>query len=278
MLWNKEIEKIFFDKALELTDYRKFFYKVNNEYLAYYPKQYTGRKTTLQARNAYIGDYSEKFVTEIVSKAINNTGLYAVQNVVCEELGLTKSSSADVAICTTNDVIQKPDNIKFIFEVKISIVNNWKYNNNGEVTCIGDVKTHKGNPSLLRSDSMLKAIGKSLNIRVSSKIASKIPIVVVGNTPISLNYSEKSARLSKLGFIQGFWCINTDYASENPRGYVQIKSEDDLSQNITKILSNDFQFFSSMKPHDELGRMIEVANREESYEKKAQKFLSLINE
>ena len=32
---------------------------------------------------------------------------------------------------------------------------------------------------------MLKAIGKSSNIRISHPTASKIPIIVLGNTPIT---------------------------------------------------------------------------------------------
>jgi len=44
---------------------------------------------------------------------------------------------------------------------------------------------------LLRSDSMLKGIGKSINIRVSSFKAATIPIIVMGNTPITNSYYPK---------------------------------------------------------------------------------------
>jgi len=47
------------------------------------------------------------------------------------------------------------------------------------------------NPGLLRSDSMLKGIGKSINIRVSSFQAATIPIIVMGNTPITNSYYPK---------------------------------------------------------------------------------------
>ena len=47
----------------------------------------------------------------------------------------------------------------------MSIVWNWEYKvGDSEIIilkCIGNYKTHQGNPGLLRSDSMLKAIGKS---------------------------------------------------------------------------------------------------------------------
>ena len=72
---------------------------------------------------------------------------------------------------------------------KTSIAWNWDYYPlTNELKCIGDYTTHKGNPGLLRSDTMLKAIGKSINVRVSSFKSSKIPIVILGNTPITRSY------------------------------------------------------------------------------------------
>ena len=61
-----------------------------------------------------------------------------------------------------------------------------------------------GQSGLLRSDSMLKAIGKSINIRVSNYKASNIPIIIIGNTPITNNYYSKVDHLKTAGIIQGF--------------------------------------------------------------------------
>ncbi len=73
-----------------------------------------------------------------------------------------------------------------IIEVKMSVVWNREYNpETKEIKCIGDYRTHYGNPSLPRSDTMLKATGNSINIRVSGNMASKIPIIAIGNTPIT---------------------------------------------------------------------------------------------
>jgi len=33
------------------------------------------------------------------------SGLYAVNSVVCDELGLSRQSSADLAFCTTNNTV-----------------------------------------------------------------------------------------------------------------------------------------------------------------------------
>ena len=84
---------------------------------------------------------------------------------------------------------------------------------------IGDYKTHKGQPSLLRSDSMLKAIGKSINIRVSSIEAAKIPIIIIGNSPITESYTHKVDFLKSAGVVQGFISLNS-----NPTNSEYIKS------------------------------------------------------
>jgi len=73
----------------------------------------------------------------------------------------------------------------------MSVVWNWELVNieqDEKLICIGDFKTHRGNPGLLRSDSMLKAIGKSINIRVSGDKASKIPFIILGNSLITDSY------------------------------------------------------------------------------------------
>ena len=137
-------------------------------------------------------------------------------NRVCEEIGLTKRSDADIAFCTTNTNIQRAENIKLIFEVKMSIVSNYKYlQQSDSLQYLGDYKSHKGNPSILRSDSMLKAIGKCINIRVSSNKSSNIPIIVLGNTPITQSYYSKVDHLKTDGIIQGFWSINPDPLDNN---------------------------------------------------------------
>ncbi|MBK8448699.1 MAG: hypothetical protein IPL42_01200 [Saprospiraceae bacterium] len=62
----------------------------------------------------------------------------------------------------------------------MSIISNYKFTPPENIEVVGDYKTHKGNPALLRSDSMLKAIGKAINIRVSGISSTKIPIIVLG--------------------------------------------------------------------------------------------------
>ncbi len=52
----------------------------------------------------------------------------------------------------------------------------------------------------------------------------------------------------------------------------------ELKRNLDNLLSEGREFFSSMKSKKELGEIIEIANREPNFEKKAEKFLSLIKE
>jgi hypothetical protein len=164
----------------------------------------------------------------------------------------------------------------------------WNYelkvtNSKEELICIGDYTTHQGNPGLLRSDSMLKGIGKSINIRVSSFNSSKIPIIVLGNTPITKSYYEKVDHLKKCGIIQGFWSVNPNprdgkenVKSTKAGGFLRMDNHEELLKNLQILVSDDREFFSGMTTKKDLGKIIEIANKEKAYEEKAEKFLSLI--
>ena len=211
-----------------------------------------------------------------------------MQNVISEEIGLTRQSPADVAICKTKDVTQDPQNIFLIIEVKMSVVWNWelifKDSKTFDVIPIGDYKTHQGNPSLLRSDTMLKAIGKSINVRVSSFSASKIPIIIIGNTPVTKSYYGKIDHLKNNGIIQGFWSVNPnplDNDEENikntpHKGFYRFDNYEELQKSTLNLLKEEREFFSSMQTKKRLGKIIEMANKESTYEAKAQRFLNLL--
>ena len=70
----------------------------------------------MQSRNAYIGGYTEKWSKGILTDIAKELKVYAITKVVCEELSLPRASTADVAICKTDSIVQKPENI--IGEVK----------------------------------------------------------------------------------------------------------------------------------------------------------------
>ncbi len=154
------------------------------------------------------------------------------------------------------------------------------------IICVGDYKTHQGTPGLLRSDSMLKAIGKSINIRISNRKASNIPIIIMGNTPISKSYYSKVDHLKIAGIVQGFSSVNPEPLDDNGEnikktenlGFYRFDDFSEIKEYFEVLLSEERNFFSSMKSRRELGRIIEIASRAKTYEKKAEIFLSLIKE
>jgi hypothetical protein len=246
------------------------------------PKGFDAEGQTLQSRNSLIGQFTEKWAKTFFEPIAKEFGLYAVNSVVCDALGLSKRSSADLAFCKTSNTIQKPENIKLIFEIKMSVISNYKYNSLDNIEYLGDYKQHKGTPALLRSDSMLKAIGKSINIRVSGSDSVKIPIIVLGNSPITKSYIKKVDFLKSSGVIQGFWSVNptptsSGYISDTPNlGFQTIRNRDHLFNNCKELVINDMNYFSSMLSKAELGKIIQVANQEQTDIARAEKFLSLI--
>ena len=289
-LWIKDQEVAFFTEARKFAAPEQLFYlSDDNKYFAYWPKHYKGSKSTLQSRNTLIGNYTEKWGADLLSAFARSKGYYVVHEAICDEIGLPNNSPADVAICKTKNISQRAEDIVLIVEVKMSVVWNWELRPKGygeELVCLGDYKTHQGNPGLLRSDTMLKAIGKSLNVRVSSLKSSRIPIIILGNTPISNHYYEKVDHLRKAGVIQGFWSVNPkplDNDGENIKhteglGFYRFDTYDELLGKLDELFGEEREYFSSMRTKDELGKFIEVANQETTYEKKAEKFLALIRE
>ncbi len=283
-LWNNQSEINFFEQALEsFATPEQLFYKLSSGYFAYIPKKVDSEEQTLQSRNSLIGRFTEKWCRDILDPIACEFGLFAVNGMICDELGLGKKTSADVAFCNTAEVTQRPDDVKIVFEVKMSIVSNYQYDPaERKLILKGDYKSHKGQPSLQRSDSMLKAIGKSVNIRVSGSASRKIPIIVLGNAPIAESYQSKVDFLKTAGIIQNFLSLNptptnSDYVNETPlKGFQTISQLDQLRQIISQAIHSDLNFFSSMVPKPQLGEFIRIAAQEKTDIERANKFLSLI--
>lgn len=287
-LWTKDIEIDFFNKSLEVASPEKLFYTTkDSKYYAYWPKKYKGKKTTLQSRNAFIGAYTEKWSQQILKDIAKKLDAYVVRGVVCDEIELSNRSPGDVAICRTESVIQNPEDILALFEVKMSIVWNWEYHeksSNEPLICLGDYRTHQGTPGMLRSDSMLKAIGKSISVRIASLSSADIPIIILGNTPVTKTYYDKVDNLKRYGIIQGFWSLNPsplDNNTENIKrtpysGFIRFDSFVEFQKSVLSLLKEERTFFAGMKTRKELGEIITVANKEDTYEKKAETFLSLM--
>lgn len=263
--WNRDVEKRFFTEAMKnFASPEQLFYKLTDGYFAYIPKGKSAEGQALQSRNSLIGQYTEKWSKDFLLPIADELGLFAVNSVVCPELGLTTQSDADLAFCTTNETQQKAENIRLLFEIKMSIVNNYELKNE-VVTFVGDYKTHKGNPSILRSDSMLKAIGKSINIRVSGTESTKIPIIILGNSPITKSYSKKVDFLKKSGIIQSFISLYPNPTIDfiqitDKKGFQTFNKYQPLTNYITEIVNSEMNFFSSMLPKRKLGQIITLSS------------------
>ena len=280
--WDQETEIRFFSEAMEnAVSVEKLFYRLQKGYFAYIPKGEDSERQTLQSRNALIGRFTEAWSRDFFQPIANSLGLFAVNGVVCHELGLTQRSDADLAFCTTDETWQKTENIKLLFEIKMSIMNNYQFSD-GDCHLIGDYNTHRGSPSIQRSDSMLKVIGKSINIRVSDAKAAKIPIIILANSPIAKSYSEKVDFLKKAGVVQGFVSVYPNPTSDDflemtkGMGFLTFSDYKELSDYIRRIVNSDMEFFSSMLSKEQLGQIVRLSAHEEDDIARAQRFLSLI--
>lgn len=282
-LWNNETEIQFFTEALKnFASPEQIFYKLQLGYFAYIPKGADAEGQTLQSRNSLIGQFTEKWCKSFFEPIAQKLGLFAVNSVVCDELGLSRQTSADLAFCTTNEINQKPENIKLLFEIKMSVVSNYKYDTVDGIQFVGDYKSHRGQPSLMRSDSMLKAIGKSINIRVSGIPSTKIPIIVLGNSPITDSYLKKVDFLKTSGVIQGFLSLNpnptaSEFSLNSPKlGFQTAANVEQVFNYCKELVETDMNYFSSMLSKQKLGTLITLAGKEATDIAKAEKFLTLI--
>ena len=89
MMWSKDAELSFFRDCKKFASPEQLFYLTDeNKYLAYWPKNYNGEKSTLQSRNSLIGNFTEKWTTDLIKYIVEEMDLFAVQGVQCNEIGL----------------------------------------------------------------------------------------------------------------------------------------------------------------------------------------------
>lgn len=107
-MWNAQDERDFFDNALKsgFANERDLFYEINDRFLAYIPKEIKQNIPTLQSRNSLIGNYTETWCQRLLELLAKKLNLFAINGVVCDELGLIKSSRADLAFCFANKKVK----------------------------------------------------------------------------------------------------------------------------------------------------------------------------
>ena len=90
-LWNNNVEIHFFTEALRnFASPEQLFYNLSDGYFAYVPKGAVSEGQTLQSRNSLIGQFTEKWCKTVLEPIARRLNLYAINGVVCEELGLTR--------------------------------------------------------------------------------------------------------------------------------------------------------------------------------------------
>jgi hypothetical protein len=129
---------------------------------------------------------------------------------------------------------------------------------------------------------MLKAIGKSINIRVSGAESTKIPIIILSNSPITKHYVKKVDFLKTAGIIQNFISLYPKPTKDcivntKQKGFQTFGDYNVLKELIKKVVNSEMNFFSSMLPKRELGQMISISAKEKDDISKAEKFLTMIN-
>ena len=129
---------------------------------------------------------------------------------------------------------------------------------------------------------MLKAIGKSINLRVDSSKGKKIPIVILGNSPITRNYVKKVDCLKQSGVIQKFISLypnptEHEFIRRTPEnGFETYDDPSQIERYISRLLNSEMNYFSSMMSNSDLGRLISIASAEATDELKGQRFIEML--
>lgn len=222
-------------------------------------------------RNASVSAITEKFALDITQSAIDTcpelTGRYFVKRgVVCPQLGLSSGSEADLAILN-KDVkgTVSPDAIKCLFEVKMSFI--WNWSEQDLTAPIADYDGHAGRPSIFRTDSILKAIGKAAITR-GYKGSERIPFVVVGNTPPAPTYRDKVDGTVRSGLIQKWVSLTPNPLVVEPRklpdtrnpkskfGFSRIDGIGEFQKLLAALLNTEWVHIGAMVDPKKIGKII----------------------
>ncbi len=286
-MWTKEAEKEFFSWAFSEHKAKpdQLFYRVGDRYFFYLPNDIKGQGQVMQARNPWVGEFTEKWAEQFLKPIVERLGLYVVRGAIVHEWGLFRQRAADLVICCTPQKSQRvdPKAVVAVVEVKMSIVWNWEWKSeSGEIVCAGNFGTHQGRPSVQRSDTVLKALGKAVEVRGKGFGGA---FFVLCNTPIPDDYQTQIDGCKRIGIIQGFISVNpqpldgkeslkrTDF-----EGFLRWDSPDEASATLSSWMVQRSQFFSGYLPLERLGELIETASRESSPQDRARYFLEALRE
>lgn len=285
-MWTQETEAQFFRWAIDERgcSLETLFYKVGNRYLFYLPNGTRGQGDVRQGRNPLVGEFTEKWAEKFLAPIVSEVGLHLVRNVTVPAWGLVGQRAADLAICRTSSRSPKPSDVVALLEVKMSLVWNWEWQPAQKtVSCIGDFRTHQGRPSVLRSDTVLKALGKAIEVRGMGFSGA---FLVLCNTPVASDYFRQIDGCRRIGIVQGFFSVNpqpTKDGQHNPKrspegGFYRWDEPAEVKARLEEMLSEQRHFFSGFLPLSVLGHLIERACCEPTLSQKAHRFLDGLRE
>lgn len=299
-LWSVDIERSLVEESMLTTIYcngckfseKAFFRDKSDKCPECKAKLSVG---TTNQRNAVVGDKTEAFslrLLEHVTKSLRSQleiDLFAKRKVICPELGFTGHSQADLAILTEDLDGRVPASaIACLFEVKMSFIWNWKKKDLSKP--FADYDGCSGRPSIFRTDSILKAIGKAAITR-GYPGGNKIPFLVVVNTPPpSKEYRESLGKTVESGLIQRWISLTPNPLvvkphvspdTRNPKfspGFLRIDEVSELQSLLAELLARNLHYVSAMVEAEEIGRLIKSLDLRETPEKIGQEFLQRLPE
>lgn len=222
-------------------------------------------------RNAIVADATERFALSLFSHAVDTSAelsgkFFVKRSVVSPQLEFQGATSADMAILNEDlDGPVPPEKIECIFEVKMSVIWNWAESDRKQPTA--DYDSHAGRPSIFRTDSILKAIGKAAITR-SCPGSERIPFIVVGNTPPPPNYRDKVDGTVKAGLIQKWLSLAPApivveparaAVRRNPKqtvGFLRIDQISELQELLSRILTTEWKYVGAMVEAKKIGELI----------------------
>lgn len=239
-------------------------------------------------RNAVVADATERFAVDLFNQTVGSSPelsgkFFVKRNVVCSQLELRGATAADMAIL--NDDITGPvlaKNIECILEVKMSLIWNWVERD--KTNPVADYDGHAGRPSIYRTDSILKAIGKAAITR-SCQGSERIPFIVLANTPPPPNYRDKVDGTVKAGLIQKWISLTPNPlivepsrlpARRNPKlttGFLRIDAVSELQELLATTLRTDWRYIGAMVEAKKIGALIKSLDLSQTPDQVGYEFL-----
>jgi len=106
------------------------------------------------------------------------------------------------------------------------------------------------------------------------------------DSKVPKSYFNKVDQLKETGILQGFYSLNPiprdNQNLENildnmpKRGFLKTNNMNELERQLFNLLREEREYFSGMITKDDLGKIIELSNKQLSYKSKTKEFIRLV--